>query len=251
MQSRSMAAARVADGAKCLAGKKDSGAARKPEGREGPAGGSSPQALVLGRAPDRANAGHRLQCMVKLKLFRRGFFFPRCAAVGCRTGSRRSARGSSITSSPTSSPIFSARNPASSALRRLGAMRAAEPAALPNGRDRIILRRSVNLSAATTPLPLTQDMIRQLAFERGCSLSSLFAFPASELRADCPSYVDPPVAALKRAVPSDSRMNLHRLPVAHAPGRSVRGGAAAAARPALAHRPCDRSLPAPSRREGL
>ena len=73
-----------------------------------------------------ANAGHRLQCMVKLKLFRRGFFFPRCAAVGCRTGSRRSARGSStcrtrlffivaLTSSPTSSPIFSARNPASSA----------------------------------------------------------------------------------------------------------------------------------------
>ena len=64
--------------------------------------------------------------MVKLKLFRRGFFFPRCAAVGCRTGSRRSARGSStcrtrlffivaLTSSPTSSPIFSARNPASSA----------------------------------------------------------------------------------------------------------------------------------------
>ena len=70
--------------------------------------------------------GHQLQCMVKLKLFRRGFFFPRCAAVGCRTGSRRSARGSStcrtrlffivaLTSSPTSSPIFSARNPASSA----------------------------------------------------------------------------------------------------------------------------------------
>jgi hypothetical protein len=29
--------------------------------------------------------GHQLQCMVKrlLKLFRRGFFFPRCAAVGC------------------------------------------------------------------------------------------------------------------------------------------------------------------------
>ena len=75
-----------------------------------------------------ANAGHRLQCMVKrlLKLFRRGFFFPRCAAVGCRTGSGRSAWGSStcrtrlfsivaLTSSPTSSPIFSARNPASSA----------------------------------------------------------------------------------------------------------------------------------------
>ena len=64
--------------------------------------------------------------MVKLKLFRRGFFFPRCAAVGCRTGSGRSAWGSStcrtrlfsivaLTSSPTSSPIFSARNPASSA----------------------------------------------------------------------------------------------------------------------------------------
>jgi len=77
-------------------------------------------------APDRANAGPRLQCLVKLKLFRRGFFFPRCAAVGCRTGSRPSARGSStcrtrlffivaLTSSPTSSPIFSARNPASSA----------------------------------------------------------------------------------------------------------------------------------------
>ena len=72
--------------------------------------------------------GHQLQCMVKrlLKLFRRGFFFPRCAAVGCRTGSRRSARGSStcrtrlffivaLTSSPTSSPTFSPRNSASSA----------------------------------------------------------------------------------------------------------------------------------------
>ena len=60
--------------------------------------------------------------MVNLKLFRRGFFFPRCAAVGCRTGSRRSARGSStcrtrlffivaLTSSPTSSPTFSASKP--------------------------------------------------------------------------------------------------------------------------------------------
>ena len=73
-------------------------------------------------APDRANAGPRLQCLVKLKLFRRGFFFPRCAAVGCRTGSRPSARGSStcrtrlffivaLTSSPTSSPIFSRPKP--------------------------------------------------------------------------------------------------------------------------------------------
>ena len=72
--------------------------------------------------------GHQLQCMVKrlLKLFRRGFFFPRCAAVGCRTGSGRSARGSStcrtrlffsvaLTSPPTGSPTFSARNSASSA----------------------------------------------------------------------------------------------------------------------------------------
>ena len=127
MQCGPMAAARVADGAKCLAGKKDRGAARKPEGREGPAGGLSPQALLLGRGswPCECRAPTSV-CMVKLKLFRRGFFFPRCAAVGCRTGSRRSARGSStcrtrlffivaLTSSPTSSPIFSARNPASSA----------------------------------------------------------------------------------------------------------------------------------------
>jgi hypothetical protein len=44
-----MAAPRVADGAKCLAGKKDRGTARQPGRREGPAGESSPQALVLGR----------------------------------------------------------------------------------------------------------------------------------------------------------------------------------------------------------
>ena len=123
MQSRSLAAARVADGAKCLAGKKDSWAARKPEGRVPPAD-RRPKPWCSAGAPDRANAGHRLQCLVKL--FRRGFFFPRCAAVGCRTGSRPSARGSStcrtrlffivaLTSSPTSSPTFSARNPASSA----------------------------------------------------------------------------------------------------------------------------------------
>ena len=129
MQCGPMAAARVADGAKCLAGKKDRGAARKPEGREGPAGGSSPQSLVcsVGHLTVRMH-GHQLQCMVKRrpKLFRRGFFFPRCAAVGCRTGSGRSAWGSStcrtrlfcivaLTSPPTSSPTFSPRNSASSA----------------------------------------------------------------------------------------------------------------------------------------
>jgi hypothetical protein len=101
----------LADGAMCLAGV--------------PPADCRPKPCCSAGAPDRANAGHRLQCLVKLKLFRRGFF-PRCAAVGCRTGSRRSARGSStcrtrlffivaLTSSPTSSPIFSARNPASSA----------------------------------------------------------------------------------------------------------------------------------------
>ena len=52
-----MAAARVADGAKCLAGKKDRGAARKPEGREGPAGGSSTQSLV--RHPGNAGLEER------------------------------------------------------------------------------------------------------------------------------------------------------------------------------------------------
>ena len=56
MQCGPMAAARVADGAKCLAGKKDRGAARKPEGREGPAGGwaedfTAPPGL-LARYPD-------------------------------------------------------------------------------------------------------------------------------------------------------------------------------------------------------
>jgi hypothetical protein len=112
-----------------VSGKKDRRAARKPEGREGPAGGSSPQSLVWSvGAPDRANARHQLQCMAKRlpKLFRRGFFVPRCAAVGCRTGSGRLARGSStcrtrlftivaLTSPPTSSPTFSPRNSASSA----------------------------------------------------------------------------------------------------------------------------------------
>jgi hypothetical protein len=125
MQCGPMAAARVADGAKCLAGKKDRGAARKPEGREGPAGGSSP--CSVGHLTVRMH-GHQLQCMVKRrpKLFRRGFFFPRCAAIGCRTGSGRLARGSStcrtrlfsivaLTSPPTSSPTFSPRNSASSA----------------------------------------------------------------------------------------------------------------------------------------
>ena len=64
--------------------------------------------------------------MVNLKLFRRGFFFPRRAAVGCRTGSGRLARGSStcrtrlfcivaLTSPPTTSPTFSPRNSVSSA----------------------------------------------------------------------------------------------------------------------------------------
>ena len=127
MQSRSMAAARVADGAKCLAGKKIAGqrANRKGGSRRrivAPSLGARPGLLTV------RMHGHQLQCMVKRrpKLFRRGFFFPRCAAVGCRTGSRRSARGSStcrtrlffivaLTSSPTSSPTFSPRNSASSA----------------------------------------------------------------------------------------------------------------------------------------
>ena len=110
-------------------GKKIGGQRANGEGREGPAGGSSPQSLVcsVGHLTVRMH-GHQLQCMVKRRpeLFRRGFFFPRCAAVGCRTGSRRSARGSStcrtrlffivaLTSSPTSSPTFSPRNSASSA----------------------------------------------------------------------------------------------------------------------------------------
>ncbi len=126
MQCGPMAAARVADGAKCLAGKKIAGQRANRKGGRVPPADRRPKPWCSAGAPDRANAGHRLQCMVKLKLFRRGFFFPRCAAVGCRTGSRRSARGSStcrtrlffivaLTSSPTSSPIFSARNPASSA----------------------------------------------------------------------------------------------------------------------------------------
>jgi hypothetical protein len=107
-------------------GKKIGGQRANRKGGRVPPADCRPKPCCSAGAPDRANAGHRLQCLVKLKLFRRGFFFPRCAAVGCRTGSRRSARGSStcrtrlffivaLTSSPTSSPIFSARNPASSA----------------------------------------------------------------------------------------------------------------------------------------
>jgi hypothetical protein len=73
MQCGPMSAARVADGAKCLAGKKDRGAARKPEGREGLTGGSSPQSLVcsVGHLTVRMR-GHQLQCMVK----RRPKLFP-------------------------------------------------------------------------------------------------------------------------------------------------------------------------------
>ena len=107
-------------------GKKIGGQRANRKGGRVPPADCRPKPCCSAGAPDRANAGHRLQCMVKLKLFRRGFFFPRCAAVGCRTGSRRSARGSStcrtrlffivaLTSSPTSSPTFSPRNSASSA----------------------------------------------------------------------------------------------------------------------------------------
>ena len=60
MQCGPMAPARVADGAKCLAGKKDRGAARKPEGREGPAGGIFAQSLVCSvGAPENAPARRR------------------------------------------------------------------------------------------------------------------------------------------------------------------------------------------------
>ena len=116
----------LADGAMCLAGKKDRGAARKPEGREGPAGGLSPQALLLGRGSWPCECRAPTSVYGQAQAFPARLFLSSLRGVGCRTGSRRSARGSStcrtrlffivaLTSSPTSSPIFSARNPASSA----------------------------------------------------------------------------------------------------------------------------------------
>jgi len=128
MQCGPMAAARVADGAKCL-GKKIGGQRANRKGGRVPPADLRPKAWFVrsGLLTVRMH-GHQLQCMAKRlpKLFRRGFFVPRCAAVGCRTGSGRLARGSStcrtrlftivaLTSPPTSSPTFSPRNSASSA----------------------------------------------------------------------------------------------------------------------------------------
>ena len=126
MQSRSMAAARVADGAKCLAGKKDSGQ-RATGGREGPAGGLV--APSLGARPGLLTVrmqGTDFSVWSSSSFSGAAFSFlaarPLVAELGraARLGDRAPVeRGCSVivalTSSPTSSPTFSARNPASSA----------------------------------------------------------------------------------------------------------------------------------------
>ena len=70
--------------------KKIGGQRANRKGGRVPPADCRPKPCCSAGAPDRANAGHRLQCMVKLKLFRRGFFFPAARPLVAELG--RAAR---------------------------------------------------------------------------------------------------------------------------------------------------------------
>ena len=110
-----------------VAGKKDRGAARKPEGREGPAGGLSPQALLLGRGCEcRAPTSVYGQAQAfPARLFLsslRGRWLPNWVAPlgsGIEHLSNEVVLYRRSNKSATSSPTFSPRNSTSSANCRI------------------------------------------------------------------------------------------------------------------------------------